>query len=175
MFVACLLACLVGSLLACLVCCLVGLQIIASASSVYAVPWPPSFLSFMSSLRVFLIDIISITKANCAQPMNYYTSLVIVLLGMKLILALLLVVPWIFLNAQRVYRRFRRRRTVRHDVTDSAREAQTRSATTPSRTTSTQESSSSWLKVFKASFMLLFVAYPGTVDELGEGLLHAHM
>ena len=60
----------------------VVVQIIASASTVYDIPWPPQFMSFISTMRVFLIDIVSITKANCAQPMNYYASMMLVLVGM---------------------------------------------------------------------------------------------
>ena len=57
------------------------LQIVASASSAYSIPWPPSFNSLLSTLRVFLVDVVSITRTNCAQPMNYYGSLMTVLIG----------------------------------------------------------------------------------------------
>ena len=57
------------------------LQIIASASSAYSIPWPPSFNSLLSTLRIFLVDVVSITRTNCAQPMNYYGSLMTVLIG----------------------------------------------------------------------------------------------
>ena len=70
------------------------LQIIASASTVYDIPWPPQFMSFISTLRVFLVDVVSITKANCAQPMNYYDSLLLVLVGLKVLLVLMLLGPW---------------------------------------------------------------------------------
>ena len=71
-------------------------QIIASGSTVYDIPWPPEFMSFISTLRLFLVDVISITKASCAQPMNYYDSMVVVLLGMKIVLVLLLLGPWLW-------------------------------------------------------------------------------
>ena len=71
-------------------------QTIASASTVYNVPWPPAFMSFISSLRVFLIDVVSITKASCTQPMNYYASMMLALLGLKLAVVLLLLLPWVW-------------------------------------------------------------------------------
>ncbi len=42
------------------------------------------------------MDIISITRANCAQPMNYYASLAVVLTGLALALASLLCLPWLW-------------------------------------------------------------------------------
>ena len=56
-------------------------QVVASASSAYSIPWPPSFNSFLATLRIFLVDVVSITRTNCAQPMNYYGSLMTVLTG----------------------------------------------------------------------------------------------
>ena len=37
-------------------------QILSSGSGVYDIPWPQSFMAFISTLRVFLIDVVSITK-----------------------------------------------------------------------------------------------------------------
>ena len=81
--------------------CLAFPKIIASASNVYAIPWPPAFQSLLSALRVFLVDIVSITRTNCAQPMNYYSSMLLVLLGVKGVLALLLLGPWLWNVLQR--------------------------------------------------------------------------
>lgn len=75
--------------------CVCPLQIIASGSSVYDIPWPPQFLSFISSMRLFLMDVVSITKANCAQRMDYFTSMMLVLIGLKVALFFLLVGPWL--------------------------------------------------------------------------------
>ena len=58
-----------------------SLQIIASASTAYSIPWPPSFNSLLSTLRIFLVDVVSITRTNCAQPMTYYGSLMTLLIG----------------------------------------------------------------------------------------------
>ena len=43
---------------------LVLFQIIASCSTVYDIPWPTSFLTVVSNMRVFLVDVISITKGK---------------------------------------------------------------------------------------------------------------
>ena len=58
-----------------------SLQIIASASTAYSIPWPPSFNRLLSTLRIFLVDVVSITRTNCAQPMTYYGSLMTLLIG----------------------------------------------------------------------------------------------
>ena len=50
-------------------------------------------MSFISTLRVFLVDVVSITKASCAQSMDYYDSMMLVLVGMKVVLILLLLAP----------------------------------------------------------------------------------
>ena len=47
-------------------------QIIASANSTYDIPWPQNFGSYINGMKVFLVDVISLTKANCASPMSYY-------------------------------------------------------------------------------------------------------
>jgi hypothetical protein len=54
------------------------------------------FRRFLSLLRVFLVDVVAITQASCAQPMNYYASMMVVCVGLKLALALLLLGPWLW-------------------------------------------------------------------------------
>ena len=77
------------------------LQIIASASTAYTIPWPPAFTSFLSVLRVFLVDVVSITRTNCAQPLDYYASMTVVLVGVKVLLLLLLAGPAIWVRCRR--------------------------------------------------------------------------
>ena len=76
-------------------------QIIASASNAYDIPWPSNFNSFLSTLRIFLVDVVSITRTSCAQPMNYYASLATVLVGVKVVLLLMLLGPWLFVKIKR--------------------------------------------------------------------------
>ena len=150
-------------------CCVIGVQIIASGSNVYAIPWPPSFLQFMSSLRVFLVDVISITKANCAAPMDYYSSLLVLLLGLKIVLLALAVGPLLarVVMSKRMGGCWRRRR--QHQQQQQRRGSSTRRASAMARDIqpvngagSSTGTSTDWvIKVFRASFVLLFVAYPG--------------
>ena len=151
---------------------LLSSQIIASASAVYDIPWPPAFLSFISMLRLFLADIISITKAECSQPMNYYTALLVVLMGLKIALALLVIVPWLFGKLQQsslgIGLRIRQRR-----ITKQLNQLQQTLVATRNQASVVKElqrnmssverraKSLDWTKVFKATFMLLFIAYPG--------------
>ena len=78
-----------------------GGQILASGSTAYEIPWPANFSSFLSTLRLFLVDVISITRTNCAQPMNYYASMMTVLIGVKVVLVLMLVGPWAWARMKR--------------------------------------------------------------------------
>jgi positive regulator of sigma E activity len=70
------------------------MQVLASASSAYSIPWPDTFLQFLNILKLFLIDVISITRANCAQPMTYFQSMVALLVGIKIAVILLVGAPW---------------------------------------------------------------------------------
>ena len=138
----------------------------------YDIPWPPQFMSFISTMRVFLIDVISITKANCAQPMNYYSSMTVVLVGTKLVLLCLLLGPWL-------WGRFRRsrssiaqcltERSVRKRV--SAMENSMAGRRRGSIKLHVKRSLSSfrrdaiaieWAKVLQNSFVVLLIPYPGT-------------
>jgi hypothetical protein len=148
-------------------------QIIASANSAYDIPWPAAFRRFLSLLRVFLIDVVAITQASCAQPMSYYASMMVVCVGLKLALALLLLGPWLWskLSARRCFvTRAVRDARVRQKVSSveasmsaagrhrgSVVRAMAATLAVAQRTVVAID----WTGVFRASFMLLFVAYPG--------------
>jgi hypothetical protein len=148
-------------------------QIIASANSAYDIPWPSAFRRFLSLLRVFLVDVVAITQASCAQPMNYYASMVVVCVGLKLALALLLLGPWAWSHVAlrdccvtRAVRSVQRRRqgsTVEAPIAAGGqrRASVVRAMTAAAAAASANVARIDWTAVFKASFMLLFVAYPG--------------
>jgi hypothetical protein len=125
---------------------------------------------------VFLVDVISLTRANCAQPMSFYTSLVVVLVGFKLVIVLLLASSWAW-QRHTVYGSWRR---VFVHVVTSLRPSRCRPTgmgmpmqrtTRPTRRRASVALALSaglqalngvaWAKVFKACFFLLFLAYPG--------------
>ena len=154
-------------------------QIVASGSTVYAIPWPPQFMSFISTLRLFLIDVISITKANCAQPMNYYGSMMLLLVGFKVVLILLLLGPWLWGKLQNVdwvatsclQRRQasqvrRKLSAIEDNMVGRRRASLVKELQRVMPTVVNDTKSIDWVKVLKASFMLLFVAYPGTLSVL---------
>lgn len=68
-------------------------QIIASGNTVYAIPWPPLFRGFLNGMRVFLIEIVSLTRANCTQPLSFYTGMVATLVVFKVVLVAIVVGP----------------------------------------------------------------------------------
>jgi hypothetical protein len=81
-------------------------QIIASANSVYDIPWPKVFSDFLDVMKLFMVDVITLTRAQCAAYMNYYTSLVVVLVLFKIVVFLVLLFAWAVPAARR-YRRLR--------------------------------------------------------------------
>ena len=143
----------------------------------YDIPWPPQFMAFISTLRVFLIDVVSITKANCARPMNYYDSMMLVLMGTKAVLVLLLLGPWLWGRLRRSrfgLARHLTERGVRKGV--SAIEDSMAGRRRASVARYIQSSLGSiqrdalaidWTKVFRTSFMILFVSYPGMATASG--------
>ncbi len=40
-------------------------QIIASANSVYDIPWPTAFSAFLDVMKLFLVDIITVRRRRC--------------------------------------------------------------------------------------------------------------
>ena len=161
-------------------------QIVASGSTVYKIPWPPAFQSFISSLRLFLADVISISKANCTQPTDYYAGMVVVFVGLKVLLALLLVGPWVLrglLHLSAIVGNTRKGggatsppRTAdsgesrsgmpaRGSSLESAPASFAGAKRAETRSGSKKVGAVDWLVIFKASFMLLFVAYPGTIQS----------
>jgi hypothetical protein len=87
-------------------------QIIASANSVYQIPWPTSFSAFLDVLKLFLVDLITLTKANCAQPINFYASLTMVLLVFKAVVGGVLFLSWALPRARRWWRDYKKWRSV---------------------------------------------------------------
>jgi uncharacterized membrane protein YgcG len=69
-------------------------QIIAAANNAYDIPWPDTFANFLDNMRVFLIDIISLTRTNCTQRTDFYASLLVVLIGFKLVVVAVVVASW---------------------------------------------------------------------------------
>ena len=192
---------------------IVVVQIVASANSAYDIPWPPQFKALLSVMRVFLVDVVSLTRtASCAQPMTFYSSLALLLIGFKVMLVLLIVMPWLLDKVAQTYtfQRFQAlrrlskgarltRATVRQLAAPSMIIRQRRQQADKNGSGASGSSDSSevtarmpmtsgasvrgrgavvlrrmsgvvtgnlnfrvqWLLVFKATFMILFVAYPG--------------
>ena len=109
--------------------------------------------------------------------MTYYSSLMLVLVGMKIVLLLLLVGPWLwgklwssrFGFAGRLRQRgLQQRISAMEDQLKGRRRASIAHVLQSSLGTLQKEVVAvDWVKVFKASFMLLFVAYPGAEWDSG--------
>lgn len=161
------------------------IQIIAAANTAYEIPWPPEFKNFLSVLELFLADVISLTRANCTTPMTFYTSMVIVLLGFKVLLLLVLGGPWLIVSVRSrtgglvqyaaarfqstINSRLLRRRpsamlprpsiVAAHRMRRVGTEAVIVGAASPMNLRLTTFLRVDWTKIFKSCFLLLFVAY----------------
>ena len=137
----------------------------------YNIPWPSAFMSFISSLRLFLIDVVSITKASCARPMTYYDSLVAVLVGTKVVLLLLILGPWLWHKLQLSQLcflvRVRQRRVpqdvlvVEEGMVGRRRASVLREMHRCFTSVQRDDIRIDWMKMFRTTFVVLFVAYPG--------------
>jgi hypothetical protein len=110
-------------------------------------PPPPiqSFGSYLDTLKLFLVDIISLTKANCSNPMNYYQSLVLVLVGFKAALLTVVLAPVVVHCARRARQAWTLRAQQKMSI-EGLMSPRTRA-------------SLNFVAIFRTSFMLLFVAY----------------
>jgi hypothetical protein len=72
------------------------LQVLAASNTAYDIPWPPAFKQFLDYTKVVLVDLFGLIPATCAQPMTYYTTLIVTLVTFKLVLLLIFVLPWLW-------------------------------------------------------------------------------
>lgn len=96
--------------------CLFGFaQIVASANSSYAIPWPVPVQAALNSMKVMLFEIFKVTKVSCAnESFGFYATLVTTLAGFKVVLFFLCVGFYCYL-----------RRRVRMDLKPEDREQRT--------------------------------------------------
>ena len=52
--------------------------------------------------RLFLIDVISLTRTNCTQPLNHYSSMTVVLVGFKLAVLAVVLAPLLWKRSTRI-------------------------------------------------------------------------
>ena len=159
-------------------------QILASANTAYSIPWPSAFQSFLSVMEVFLVDVISVFRANCATPMTYYDSLVVVLVSFKILLFCVVAGPALYIRLStlvtssvgHVVRRASRLVSLRPNAATprepesvlavrqhphGPRRRRTTMLIESTRATVRAVASLDWTKVLRVSFVLLFVAHPG--------------
>lgn len=49
-------------------------QVSASANSAMSVPWPTSLRDFFDSMKVAMLDLLTLSRASCAAPMSFWDS-----------------------------------------------------------------------------------------------------
>ena len=123
--------------------------------------------------RLPFLDIISITKANCAARMDYYQQLLVTLLVFKGVVLAVLLLAWLAPRAKHWFRLHKRRQTARaadraasRDVTTtvvsgSETHARRRVAHVTRRSSVLEViKGTPWVQVFRVESMVLFIAYP---------------
>lgn len=159
------------------------LQVLAAGNAAYNIPWPSAFSTFLNYIKVVLVDIAGLVPANCTQSMDYYKSLLIELLAFKGALILILLGPWVFDRIKNIncsctrragafFSRFRK--TTVKSAQNKPEEMSERDAqlygwpTEAVKVTSLRESllNVKQSKLFRMSFMFLFLAYPGVTLKI---------
>lgn len=70
-------------------------QVVGAANSSYTIAWPAAFNSLVAMLKVFLLQVVTVLRAECASSMTYYDSmLVTLLLFVALISAVMAFMTW---------------------------------------------------------------------------------
>ena len=108
-------------------------------------------------MKVFLVDIITVTKANCAVPMNYFESLLLTLLVFKAVVAAVLLLSWAIPKVKRGYQMRNRHVPRAVSVVASADPRRRRRRGTLMTALRFRVD---WVKVFRVVSMVLFIAYP---------------
>lgn len=54
-------------------------QVLASANTSMSIPWPDVFATFLNTLKVAMLDLLTLTRTGCATPLNFYDNLLITL------------------------------------------------------------------------------------------------
>lgn len=134
-----------------------GVQILASASAVYSVPWPPQVAALLDALRVSLLEIMTLLRVSCASPMTFYASFTLTLIVFKgLAAAVVIGMAW---NAV-----LRRRKLAAKQSRRAARQRRRSTlsvvAANITETSGTLRSGLDWWKVFQVLAMYLLLAYP---------------
>ena len=148
-------------------------------------PLAPDFSNLLDVMKVFMVDIITVTKANCAARMDYYQQLLLTLMVFKTVLAVVLLLAWLVPRVQHW------RRRLHHDARKRPLAVLTqRRSTSPAHSSSSSTSTADsdrprplpptarrrrssliqatrqiitkteWAKVFRVESMVLFIAYP---------------
>jgi len=147
------------------------LQILASANTAYSIPWPSAFHSFLDDIKVVLVDVAGLIPANCTQTMTYYKQLVVDLVTFKAALLVIILGPWLVERLSHMQCGLSRRLRVwlaRFKNPDHEEGAERDAALygwpeEAVKVTSLRESllNVKQSKLFRASFMFLFLCYPG--------------
>jgi len=58
------------------------LQIIGNANTAFSAPWPASFVTFANAMKVFMLELLALTRTSCATPVTFYTSFSFNVFGM---------------------------------------------------------------------------------------------
>jgi hypothetical protein len=124
-------------------------------------------------MQFFMVDLVTVTKAQCASPMNYYTSLLLTVLTFKVTVLVVMFLAWALPIALSRLRALRGWLAVpAHLRSSTARRRSRRSASPKSGPPRRRKSmlgmlrSTDWVKVFRMVFIVLFIAYPSVSIKL---------
>jgi len=65
-------------------------QIVAAGEALFSPQWPPPFSTFVSTLRVLLLQFAGLMRASCSEAMSFYTVIIGTMVAFKLVVVLIL-------------------------------------------------------------------------------------
>ena len=108
------------------------------------------------------MDLITVTKANCAARMNYFEQLLLTLVVFKSVLLLVLLLSWLLPKAYKRLRAYRKWRSVPvHLRTANVRRRKRRTSVVDVRKFKVD-----WVRMFRVASMVLFIAYPSVSTKI---------
>jgi hypothetical protein len=108
------------------------------------------------------VDVVTLTKANCASPINYFDSLVITLVTFKAAVAGAVLAGWLVPKVKQLAIRLGCHRVSSIISVSPSRAPRGREVPRTRRRMPIADAlqTTDWIQVFRGVFMLLFIAYP---------------
>ena len=63
------------------------LQIVGNANTAFAAPWPSQFVELATGMKVFMLELLTLTRTSCTTPVTFYTAFNVNVVGLTVVSA----------------------------------------------------------------------------------------